>query len=727
MPASHPAEHNFHPDKWWARHDCARQRQFRALAPMPFGSVLIARDEMDEETIRWHLRQMRELGFNAIKQFMGCDRWPRETLERMALEEGLVAWWYGEGGWEPVTDELCRQLGIDPSLSLQEKHAHPDMRAHQFKVLEGRIGRDRIKVVGAGEKQAGFDGKPLAKIPEDGRVSPDAELPDWLIDHFVDWLRETYDDDISKLHRAWNCDSANGGCRYYEDWEAVKADPHVNQAREYGRVRDLLRFKAEFKARKIAEMGRLYLQRDPFEPNRAGGEMGLFLPFASRGTDMSRIADEMKHSGSFYPSIHLCWHFEETYFEVARPVYMQAASVVDWNKGGWTAPWESTGGPQQMSGTKAFLFPPVSDQQPGFTVDAGVMAQLLLSYLAAGCKGAGLWSWNARIAGFEAGEYALLDRNEQVCERTRRVGRIAKAATRYREELWQAVREPQVGILADFDNEAIWAAISECQRTHFKYRGVEGRIGAARTCIDASITYESLTGNDLRAGLLPRYPIVYLPSVIGLTRSHLPALIEYVENGGRLVADMPAGCYDETGRVLFTKQGTDFERLFGCELADLQYSGNNVDWFLDGELIEGFTADLNVTDGKVLRHFSNGRPAVVEHTLGKGSAILLGWEAARACYLPGNPSAQKRLAKLLLGGALPFYRFESEAVAYRLPAPNADHYFIINEGEATEGTFSRLPYAYASATDAETGEAVDICQPIAVGTADARWIRCQRG
>ena len=35
---------------------------------------------------------------------------------------------------------------------------------------------------------------------------------------------------------------------------------------------------------------------------------------------------------------------------------------------------------------KAFLFPEMADEQPGFTVDAGVMTQLLLSYLAAGCK-----------------------------------------------------------------------------------------------------------------------------------------------------------------------------------------------------------------------------------------------------------------------------------------------------------------------------------------------------
>ena len=59
------------------------------IAPMSFGAVLIARDDMSEETVCWHLRKMRELGFNSVKQFQDSDLWSYERLERVAWEEGL--------------------------------------------------------------------------------------------------------------------------------------------------------------------------------------------------------------------------------------------------------------------------------------------------------------------------------------------------------------------------------------------------------------------------------------------------------------------------------------------------------------------------------------------------------------------------------------------------------------------------------------------------------------
>ncbi len=721
---SRPQDHDFRAEAWWGRRDCERQQALRQIAPMPFGAVPIVRDDMDEADVRKHLRWMKELGFNSIKQFMNSARWPLETLERMALEEGLCPWWYGEGGWEPIDAALCEQLGLDPDAPMSELREHPRMQEHQRAVWEKRIGWPRIKL--NPEQQAGFHQDGKQQRPGAKAFGTDASLPDWAVPHFVEWLQQEYGD-LSRLNDAWNTDVMRGSLRKaYESWAEVEAEPWVEPAREYGRVRDVLRFKAAIKAEEVSALCAQSRKRDPWEPNRVGGEMGIFLPFASRGTDMELLADAVKETGSFYPSIHLCWHFEETAFEVARPVYMQAAMMVDWNKGGWTAPWESTGGPQQTSGAKAMLYPAMAEEQPGFSVDAGVMTQLLLSYLAAGCKGAGLWSWNARLAGFEGGEYALLDRNEQLCERTRRVGEIAKAANRYRDELWASLREPQVGILVDFDNEAVWAAMSQAMRTLFKYRGVEGRIGAARACIDASVPFEHITGRDLEAGLASRYPVLYLPSFLGLKRSHLPLLTEYVKQGGRLVMDMPGGCYDERGRVLWTRKGTDFEQLFGCELSDLQYSGNNVQWSLEGMELEGYTADLSPSTAKVLAEYDHGSPAITENQLGEGTAVLLGWEAARSCYRPGHTVAQEKLIQALLAGGESFVKCEGQAVAYRLAGKEADHYFLINEGDAAEAHLTRLPYDYTTARDVLTGEMLDLDAALLVGKDNGLWIRAEK-
>lgn len=716
-----PIAHDFRHEAVDAINDSPRQREFRRIAPMPYGAVLIARDDMDEECIRWHLRTMRELGFNSIKQFMGCDRWSTENLERMAWEEGLTPWWYGEGGWEPISDELCGRLGLDPALPIAELRSHPKMVEYQRGVLAKRFGRPKLKL--NPEAQEGMFEQDLKSVV--GRLGAGPELPEEFFPLYKDWLRRHYNNDIQALNAAWNCsgsyaDDPTSGYPSFDDLPYAAA---VSK-REYRRIRDILHFKAEWKNNDVLATCNQGRERDPYEPHRSGGEMGLFLPFASRGTDMEGIAQSMKDAGSFYPSIHLCWHFEETYYEVARPVFMQASFVADLNKGGWTAPWESTGGPQHTSGSKAPLFPYVADQQPGYTVHAGTMTQLQLSYLAAGCRGSGIWSWNARLAGVEAGEYALLDRNEQVCERTRRVGTIARAANDLRDELWAAHKEPQVGILMDWDNEAIWAAMGQFGRTVFKHFPMEGRVGASRACIDASIPYEYVTATNLRAGLASRYPVIYMPAVLGLSRDLLPILSDYVKAGGRLVMDLPGGCYDETGRVLFTKAGTSFAELFGVELADLHYGGTNASWRLDGDDIQGYTADLNLVGAEAIAHYEHGQVAMTEHHLGAGSAVLLGWEAGRACYRPGNLRWQQRLAQALLGDAKPFYQVLGGPVAYRLAAPGADHYFLINEGPARHAAFTILPRAYAACTDVLSGESVDIGAPVAVEQDGGRWLRC---
>ena len=79
----------------------------------------------------------------------------------------------------------------------------------------------------------------------------------------------------------------------------------------------------------------------------------------------------MAEGGSFYPSIHLTWHFEELHFEVARPVYMQAAMTTDWAKGIWSATWESSGGPSWFSGGKSPFVDWAQDKTPGFTCHEG--------------------------------------------------------------------------------------------------------------------------------------------------------------------------------------------------------------------------------------------------------------------------------------------------------------------------------------------------------------------
>jgi len=696
-------------------HDSPMQQKIRQIAPMPFGVVFLPWEGCTEEDMRHHFRMMKELGFTNLKQTMGSPEWPEKEILRIALEEDIIPFWYGEGGWEPITPQLLRQLNIPEETPIAEIRNHPRMREYQKNVLFSHL-----------------DAWKTNPVQYDGKVyfhEPDAYLRADDVAPFKKWVKQQYGT-IDELVKAWNQYEVGITSKPYQSWEDFDNDPLVKSipgsdeiipsaGREYGQVRDILRFKADMN---IEFLRQTKVPTHPEQPVRAGGEMGLFLPFASRGTDMEGIAELMTELGSFYPSIHLAWHFEETNYEVARAIYMQSSITTDWFKGGWAATWESTGGPQQFSGGKGWDRKG-QEGTPGYTVNEGTMTQLLLSYLAGGFKGVGLWAWNYRRAGWESGEYALLNRQNEPTARTIRAGEIARAADRFRDELWNAHKEPYVGVFVNWDNEAIWAAVAGPGRTHFKHYPVKARIGISRALINANVPWEHVTPSDLKAGLGGRYKVIYLPAHAAINKDLFPIFEEYVKQGGRLVLDAPGGWWDERGLALDTGVGSDFEKLFGASIADFQYS-NNVLWKIDGNELDGFVLEINPTQAGVVEEFQNGHPAATEFSMGKGTAVILAPDASFAMKEPGNDFMEQWTLKHVIKGlTLPYA--SSNAIVYRIAAPEADHYFFINDDEEKTTDLTFASYQYKSFTDALTGETINPAA-ISLEAYSGRWIRCEK-
>jgi beta-galactosidase len=325
---------------------------------------------------------------------MGTAEWPEERILKLALDEGIIPYWYGTGGYEDITPELLKQLGLPTNMDVDEALEHPTVIAHQHRLLRDRIAR-------------GFpNGSPRPKRDDPSQKDKDwvpsvvgdikgHELAENAIGPFVAWLEKQYGS-LDALKKAWNHDHVGIGEHHKDKWntwqDVAESWRKGYRTKEYRHITDALRFRAETFANEFARASvRLMREMDPHAPIREGGEMGLFLPFASRGTDMEAVATAVADGGSFYPSIHMAWHFEEVTFEVARPVFMQAQIAADWAKGIWSATWESTGGPQYFSGGKSPFVKEAQDKQPGFTIDAGTITQLMLSYLAGGFKGFGIW------------------------------------------------------------------------------------------------------------------------------------------------------------------------------------------------------------------------------------------------------------------------------------------------------------------------------------------------
>jgi beta-galactosidase len=717
--------------------DTPMQRKLRKLAPLPVGAVFLPWPGMTEETCRAELRRMREHGFTCLKQTMPLlPEWPTERILNIALDEGVYPFWYAEGGWEDITPELLTQLGLDPDMDIDEAMDHPDMIAYQKEVIRKQIGefaeakkpkpkvdesqltREQIKA--RAERTPGVVGDVRGHD-----IHPDA------IPAFIAWLKDQYGD-VETLKKAWNVEHVglDGELRHWQTWEdvenGIETDVH---GRDYRNLRDKMRFRSDTYLKEYIQ-GAVDRQhgRNANVPVRAGGEMGLFLPFASRGTDMEGIADVMAEGGSFYPSIHLTWHFEEVHFEVARPVYMQAALTTDWGKGIWNATWESSGGPSWFSGGKSPFVPWAADKTPGHTCHEGIQSILMLSWLAAGYRGFGLWTWNGRTAGWEAGEFMLLDRNNKITPRAKLAGAIGTAARKYRRELWNADKEPLVGVLQDWENEAMWAAMSVTGRDKYKSDPIRARIGASRALINGNIPWEHVTARQIGKGLAPRYACIYLPAFICLTEALLDDLIAYVKQGGRVILDLPSAYIDDYGRVLSTAAGSKFETLFGIELNEYSYSRPvNTVFSIHGHDLEGFTATVTPTTARVIAEYDDRlQPAITENTLGEGTAVFLGAEASTLCCLPGNETIEALIRELSVVDSARIPHRCEEAIVYRLAAPGADHYVLVNEQNRNITARLELTDAPVSpVTDAVTGEEVDLTA-IELHPESARWLRVPR-
>lgn len=692
------------------------QEKYRKLAPMPIGCVYLQRAGEGEKEMRQHFRKMKELGFNALKQIMTTPGTTIEQVQLIALEEGINPFWYGDGGWENISPRLLKQLKISEKLSIAEIRNHPAMQAYQKEVLRKRILKYEEYAKKSPDKRAPKE-RQVAYEPEMGGRGFD--LTDKGKKLFVAWVKKEYKT-IENLNKAW--------CQYhvglqtnqndaFQDWADFESRWEKVPGNEYSHLRDILAFKVDHADEVIRSAIRNFRQIDSNAAFRGGGEMSLFYPHAWWCVNMEKVAKAMDSAGCFYPSMHLAWHYDEVKHELTRPFYMQAAQMHDYFKGGWSAAIEATGGPQQFSGGKG---------GNGFTVDTALMTQFILSQLAAGFKGFGLWTWNARDAGWEAGEYALLGRNQEVTARAVKVGKIGQAMTKYRDELWQCRKEPTVGILLDWDNDALWAAMTVAGRDSFKMEPVKARIGLARALMNANIPFEFVSKNDLLAGLGPRYRAIMAPGFVSIDKKLWSVFQSYVRQGGRLVMDLPGPYYDERAVLVPTAKGSDFESVFGFSLTDYQYSGVNRIWKINSHPLKGFTAEMAPTTAGVVATYQNGLPAVLENKLGKGTAVFLGYEAATACFKPNQTDMEAMLLKHLMGPIPPAPYACANALVYRLAGKNADHFFVINDGEKIRTRIDFKSASYKKISDAVTGEVWPVNAEFEVGAFDGRWLRAEK-
>ena len=347
--------------------------------------------------------------------------------------------------------------------------------------------------------------------------------------------------------------------------------------------------------------------------------------------------------------------------------------------------------------------------------------------------------WNSRGEGWEVGEYALTDVQGKPSDRAIIAGKLSSILQEQRFELWEAMDEPMVGVFYSWENEAVLGRMSmgayqletpvyhsDRDRQYRQYHS-QAKIGMSRALMNQNIPFEYVTDRDLKAGLAPRYPIIYMPYIMALDEETLQLLADYVEQGGRLVADFPVCMLDDFGRLNKQHAGSLFEKLFGFQTADYYHTFNSPKTFEGNEMDTQF-GELKLTRARTEATYNDGTPAIVSNSFGKGSVLVFNFEAGRMMFKPGNRPMEKLVAYHTLGDLRPpFEVSETEnTMVFRRSAPSADNYFIINDGGEEPVTISTGVLNYTSASDIIADKKVSVNNNTFTVTVPERsglWIR----
>lgn len=701
-----------------ALNDTPMQRRLRAEKRWYIGAVYWQPGDYDLDKLRYELRRMKELGYTIVRfhthnpeqiapgvyDFSRTDAWMDA-----AADEGMPVI---SGPRGQVSDAMLAKHGLTREAYEVSHYDDPAVLAAieetMAPILERYRGHPALYMWGVGGE------------PHGGQKT----MTDYDKVRFGDWLRERYGT-IEALDLAWALYPVKGRTivpSFEEAWRYFEAGGErsfYGTHKDYGATRDLIRYQTDKeldRARALAAMIRSY---DPEHPILNGTHQ-LFLNQAAMRWDFGGWARAGDH---FETSIHLSWHFELSKGELDRSVFYHARATRDYFKNGWTSAFETTGGPVQYSGGY------------GNAMTAGLMRRLTLSYLAAGNVTIAFWTWNARPGGWEAGEYGLTTLSGALTPWAVETGKVARGMAAYHEELWEADNETRVGVLQSWDTEAIYTLEPE---RHDLQDGVSkfsngtktqprrAHIGLARALTNHHIPFELVTSQEMSEGIALAYPIIYAPHVRAISVELMDTLLDYVQRGGCLIADVQIAFEDPWGKLHPNGPDGVQARVFGAYV-DAIHDARTGGVALNAVPIEGFYGAVVATTAKVLARFDDGSPAITEARIGRGRAILLGFDAARMCYEPGHDAVERLIADLVWGEIRPGWSCDAP-MAFRRTTPQADHYFFLNDGPRRTTLLRVYDHTYTAGELVLEQAPLDVDGTISIDLpeASAVWVRLAR-
>jgi len=257
--------------------------------------------------------------------------------------------------------------------------------------------------------------------------------------------------------------------------------------------------------------------------------------------------------------------------------------------------------------------------------------QWLWTSIGSGAQGIIFWCLNPRATGAEAGEWAMIDFQNQPTDRLIAAGDVQKAVAEHA-GLFAAARPVPSGITVMYNHESLWME-KESQLPGAPTEGVEGRVTGA-VMKSALAYFQVLSESGLTCDFSemgeynwnePDYSgkVIILAHQISLPSRYWDGLTRFMERGGKLIVSGLTGFFDENMHNIM-KTGFPLENLFGGCLKEVKTTAERFDVKLTNPALtlpaHLWLSTIHQTSGKTIGLYGDQVIAVRKQT-GKGEVV----------------------------------------------------------------------------------------------------------
>ncbi|MFA5655913.1 MAG: beta-galactosidase [Dysgonamonadaceae bacterium] len=434
-------------------------------------------------------------------------------------------------------------------------------------------------------------------------------------DKFRNWLMDKYGS-IENLNQAWH--------RNFTEWNLVDP-PRFSTILSYT---DFIDWKTFIYEKLQSDMQNRYNAIRKADPNHlitahAVGASLFQSPHNGYGaTDDFLMAKPLDYYGvSIYPKHN---HPDRAWSVTTLQTVMDFTRSANRERGGWYV-----GELQAGKGTISLL---ISD--PVTADDHRIWAW---SAIAKGAKGVNIYAYYPMSSGYEADGYGLINLDGSLTDRAIKAGEIAEIVDRNQSLFLTSTPEKaQIGIVYN----PLSQMTGGMQRRDYPGALTNSLIGYFQSFSNHNIPVDFIHREHVEKNELSQYKLLIVPYPVMFTREAAEGLHEFVENGGYVLAEARLAWNDESGYASEIIPGLGLHEVFGVRENEVRMGENisltltdnvhpvleglNVGDKLKGSLFEQSLTPLAGHKIDVLATTSDGSPALVNTTFGKGEAMLAG-------------------------------------------------------------------------------------------------------